>query len=38
MKRYKYQAMVRLLPEAGAATAALPWGGAMSNCFPPLNQ
>ena len=26
MKRYKYQAMVRLLPEAGAATAALPSG------------
>ena len=26
MKRYKYQARVRLLPEAGAATATLPSG------------
>jgi hypothetical protein len=26
MKRYKYQAMVRLLPEAGTATATLPSG------------
>jgi hypothetical protein len=26
MKRYKYQALVRLLPEIGTATAALPSG------------
>ena len=26
MKRYKYQAVVRLLPEGGAATAVLPDG------------
>jgi len=26
MKRYKYQALVRLLPETGAATTALPSG------------